>query len=178
MNLIKNVKNILDIKKTFYKNTYCEFTHTEFDFSKLETITTKSGSRYHYTEDGVYRYSNHWGRVANCRWKLKNIDNYKNQNWYVGFAKWSAFFDLKSVKKCCFLSVDFTKEEVLINFDENSNRFLFTINQALKRQKDIKSVFKNDKFLKYFDNPTEVKKRIISELINTGKSLQQIKLEI
>ena len=25
---------------------------------------------YFYTEEGVYRKSNHWGRVANCRWKM------------------------------------------------------------------------------------------------------------
>ena len=31
-------------------------------------------SRYWYTEDGVIRESNHWGRVASCRWNLYGLN--------------------------------------------------------------------------------------------------------
>ena len=47
-----------------------------------------SGSRYVYTSEGVYRYSDHWGRVATCLWTLagqsQSIDGW-------AFCPWSEF---------------------------------------------------------------------------------------
>ena len=59
----------------FFKHTYCQFEYKELSVLQEENIhfKSKSGSSYVYTEKGVYRYSNHWGRVANCRWKLNSI---------------------------------------------------------------------------------------------------------
>lgn len=165
--------------KNFFKNTYCEFQQVDFDFSNIEKFESKSGSKYHYTEKGVYRYSNHWGRVANCRWKLSNTSNYKNQQWYVGYANWSSFFDLDSTEKCFFIKVDFASEEITIhveNTTESTSKFLFSIQQVLQRKKDIQQVFKNDKWLKYVsESSSVVKENVIRQLINSDKCLQEIK---
>lgn len=165
--------------KNFFKNTYCEFQQVDFDFSNIEKFESKSGSKYHYTEKGVYRYSNHWGRVANCRWKLFNTKSYKNQQWCVGFANWSDFFDLDSTEECFFIEINFSSEEITIQVEKDikaSMNFLFSINKVLQRKKEIQQIFKNDKWLKYVaEDSYVVKKKVIGELISSDKSLQEIK---
>ena len=67
--------------KNFHKHTFClwtEVSQTDFDLQKPQFIS-KSGSEYYFTEKGVYRISNHWGRAANCRWRLITDSEYKNQ---------------------------------------------------------------------------------------------------
>ena len=64
----------------FFKHTFCEFKEiTNFKIPENINFSSKSDSTYFYTNEGVYRKSNHWGRVANCRWKLISTANYKNQ---------------------------------------------------------------------------------------------------
>lgn len=168
--------------KNFFRNTYCEFQQVDFDFSNINQFESKSGSKYHYTEKGVYRYSNHWGRVANCRWKLSGVENYKNQNWYVGYANWSDFFALNSTEKCFFVEVDLASEEIKISVENNiekSNRFLFSIGQAIRRKKEIQQVLKNDKWLQYIDAEIdEIKKELVIQLTNSSKKVSEIKSEI
>lgn len=59
---------------------------------------SKSGSKYWYEDDGVYRQSNHWGEgVASCDWFINgNLTDYANfantlEKDIVGFAKWNDF---------------------------------------------------------------------------------------
>lgn len=163
--------------KTFFKHTYCEFKTTEFNFSEVKNYTSKSGSVYHYTEKGVYRYSNHWGRVANCRWKLTNVEQYKNQNWYVGYADWTDFYDLQSLEKICYLKVDIDKQKVFICLDNTENHFLFSIQEAMRRKKEIMHFFNHAKWLKYVetDNINVLKKQILKELAGSNKKMKDIK---
>lgn len=165
--------------KNFFKNTYCEFKQVDFNFSTVEKFKSKSGSTYHYTEKGVYRYSNHWGRVANCRWKLLKTKNYKNQQWCVGYANWLDFFDLQSTEKYFFIEVKIIPEEICVKVEndiENSTKFLFSIQQALERKKEIQQIFINKKWLKYLDEDAEkVQEKVICQLINSTTSLQEIK---
>ncbi len=46
----------------FFKHTYCEFDKVNevLFLENKEHYKSKSGSLYFYTEEGVYRYSNHW----------------------------------------------------------------------------------------------------------------------
>lgn len=168
--------------KNFFKHTYCEFEQVNFDFSEVQQFESKSGSKYHYTKNGVYRYSNHWGRVANCRWVLSRVKKYKNQSWYVGFANWTDFFDLNAVEKCFFIDIDLASEEVFIKVEndiENSKKFLCTINQAIRRKKEIHQVLKNDKWMRYVNlNKTELKKELIIQVTNSFKSISDIKAEL
>lgn len=47
----------------------------------------KPSSFYWFTEDGVYRKSDHWGNVGDCYWKISN----HSKEAIIGFCKWSEF---------------------------------------------------------------------------------------
>lgn len=167
-------------KHNFFKHTYCEFVmQNDVDFFKEYTIhfKSKTASFYSYTKDGVYRYSNHWGRVANCRWKLIATNDFKNQAYHVGFAKWTDFYPLNEEEKQFFITVDFNSEKVTFQHQkERKDIFLFTSKEAKKRIGQIQTLFKEINWAKYFDDDIdELRKEIIYELINSNKSLQQIK---
>jgi len=168
----------------FFKHTYCEFEMIHNDFFKQESthFKSKSGSLYFYTEEGVYRYSNHWGRVANCRWKISGVEDYKNQNYYVGYANWIDFFSLKTSEKSFYLDVDFTKKEVEICCKQKNDittHSLMTLELALKKLKQIKTIFKEYKWALYFNENIDVlRKELIYNLINTEKDLHVIKQDL
>ncbi|WP_036823207.1 hypothetical protein [Polaribacter sp. Hel1_85] len=166
-------------KTNFFKHTFCEFNQIDdFEFPKNTNYKSKSESMYFYTHEGIYRKSNHWGRVANCRWKLIANDNYKNQQIVIGFAKWSNFYSINSSEKNFFIDVDFKKKSVKLQpKKENTTNYLFSFSEAQKRIKQITHLFKDDKWAKYFDDDIEIiRKNIISEFINSDKTLQEIKL--
>lgn len=165
-------------RNNFFKHTFCEFTQMEdFTFPEDTNYKSKSESMYFYTDTGVYRKSNHWGRVANCRWKLISNDNYKNQQIVIGFARWADFYPINSTEKIFFIDVDFDNKSVKpqTKKDKTTNR-LFTFSEAQKRTKQITQLFLDDKWAKYFDkNIAILQFEIISEFINSDKTLQELK---
>ena len=171
-------------KFNFYRNTYCEFEMQDIDFFEemKAHFQSKSGSYYYYTENGVFRYSNHWGRVANCRWKIQGIDNYKNQQYYVGYANWSSFYPLNSIDKVFYLEVDYTKAKASIKRVEEgleNNHFLMNSELVHQRLKQVQTLFKEYKWARYYEEDIDVlRKKIINKLVTTNKTLQQIKLEL
>ncbi|WP_075343054.1 hypothetical protein [Tenacibaculum agarivorans] len=169
-------------KTNFFKHTYCVFEYQDPEVLQEKDVhfKSKSGSSYVYTEKGVYRYSNHWGRVANCRWKLNGIDKYRNQNYYVGYANWSDFYSLTSNEKLFSLKVDFsTKRVEVYQPDENEAIPLFSVTVIFKKKKEVEEVFKNTKWMQYYDEEVEVlQKEIITELINSDATLKEIKLAL
>lgn len=173
---LKNYHNF-----NFFKHTYCEFEMVGDDLflDNKEHFKSKSGSLYYYTKAGIYRYSNHWGRVANCRWKISGIENYKNQNRYVGYANWSDFFPLNSFDKAFYLDVNTQngKTKIYRIKDSTSTKhFLMTLALAQKRLKEIKMLFKNDRWAMYFSENVEmVRSKLITKLINSDKPLQALK---
>lgn len=168
----------------FFKHTFCEFQQVDnFDFPENENYKSKSESQYFYTDEGVYRKSNHWGRVANCRWRLNNEAcsiAYKNQQTVIGFAKWTDFYPINSSKKIFFIDVNFEEKTVKLQSNkENTSNFLFSFSEAQKRIKQINHLFKDDKWAKYFDlDITTLRFKIISEFINSDKNLWEIKKSI
>lgn len=154
------------------------------DFFEEKSIhyKSKSGSLYYYTQNGVYRYSNHWGRVANCRWKISGIDAYKNQIYYVGYANWECFFQLNSDKKAFFLEVDYKTGSSKIKkvSDINCNlKGLISLDMAFKKQKEIKSLFKKYKWAAYYNEDIDVLRyALIENLINSNNTLQELKLNL
>lgn len=171
-------------KFNFYRSTYCEFEMQNINFfEKMKAhFQSKSGSYYYYTEDGVFRYSNHWGRVANCRWKIQGIEQYKNQSYYVGFANWSSFYPLNSTDKVFYLEVNYQENKVTIKRIQNNteaSKFLMTSELAHQRLKQIQTLFKEYKWAIYYEEDINVlRKQLIDKLINSTKSLQQLKLEL
>jgi len=165
----------------FFKHTYCEFVMKSESFFLENKIhyKSKSGSLYFYTSKGVYRYSNHWGRVANCRWKINGIENYKNQDRYVGYANWSDFYPLNNYDKAFYIDPNTQNGNgkiYRIKENHSTNNFLMTLEFALKRLKQIKLLFKDDRWALYFNENVEmVRSKLITKLINSDKPLQALK---
>lgn len=165
-------------KTNFFKHTFCEFTQVDdFEFPKKTNYKSKSESYYFYTEDGVYRKSNHWGRVANCRWKLISTENYKNQNIVIGFAKWSDFYPINSTEKNFYIAVDFELKMAKLQPKKgNTTTYLFSFFEAQKRIQQINHLFKNNKWANYYSlEIDELRYKIVNEFVNSEKTLQKIK---
>ena len=166
-------------RNNFFKHTFCEFKKVDHDFFDANQIhfKSKSGSQYLYTKEGVYRYSNHWGRVANCRWRLCSEETVKNQNQHLGFAKWTDFYPLNESEKQFYIAVDFDKR--LVNVQHSATKkeaFLFFATTAQKKVYHIRKLFADDKWAKYFEEDViPLRKKIITAYINSNKSLQEIK---
>ncbi|MGB0896371.1 MAG: hypothetical protein ACPGU9_00985 [Flavobacteriaceae bacterium] len=165
----------------FFKHTYCEFVEVSSNIfeNNIAHYTSKSDSQYHYTDEGVYRYSDHWGRVANCRWKLIANSDFKNQQMHLGFAKWSDFYHMNDTEKLFFIQVNF--ETAQVNFQHhalatNTTPYLFTALDAQKRVKHIRQLLKEDKWATYFEmNISELRRAIITDYINSSASIQALK---
>lgn len=168
-------------KFNFFKHTYCEF--VEVASSVFENnaahYKSKSDSRYHYTKDGVYRYSDHWGRVANCRWKLIANSEFKSQKLHLGFAKWSDFYHINDTDKLFFIQVDFELKKVNFQHIQNNldlTKVLFSAIETQKRVKHIRQLLSEDKWAKYFDCDIDVlREQVITDYISTQNSLANIK---
>jgi len=168
-------------KHNFFKHTYCEFKEVSEDLFKENPAhyKSKSDSLYHYTHEGVYRYADHWGRVANCRWKLSANDNYKSQQYHLGFAKWVDFCPLNNTDKLFFIEVNYESEKVTfqhVKLAKAAPKQLFTALEAQKRVGQIRKLFEDDKWAKYFELAIdELRKKVIEKLSDTTQTLQQIK---
>lgn len=153
------------VAKTFFKE-------------KSPHYKSKSGSLYVYSEKGVYRYSNHWGRVANCRWKIKGIEDYKNQHYYVGYAEWSNFHPLNSSEKIFYIEVATNGEAKLFNIKNTASNepFLMRLDFAFERLKQLKILYKDYKWATYYNENVHLVRNILTEkLISSDKTLQELK---
>ncbi|MGB1270098.1 MAG: hypothetical protein ACPG45_10215 [Flavobacteriaceae bacterium] len=168
-------------KYNFFKHTYCEFVEvssTLFEENKVH-YKSKSDSQYFYTKEGVYRYSDHWGRVANCRWKLLPNSDFKNQKMHLGYANWVDFYHLNDTDKLFFIQVDL--KLLKVNFQHkgqaiDSTPFLFTAMEAQKRVKQIRLLLKEDKWAKYYTTDiNELRQNIILAYINSNTTIQVLK---
>lgn len=151
----------------------------DFVFPENTHYKSKSNSYYFYTDKGVYRKSNHWGRVANCRWRLLSDEKIKNQNYYVGFAKWIDFYALNEAEKQFYIAVDFKNKTVGFHHKATKeDAFLFFAETAQKKVTQIRKLFVDEKWANYFEEDLEtLQKKIITTYINSNKTLQEIKLE-
>ena len=169
-------------KGNFFKHTYCVFDERSFDEIKdfQHNFISQSGSTYFYTDLGLYRISNHWGRVANCRWRLNSLDK-KCQDLKLGFAKWSNFYPNNENENLFY-----------IEWEESSNSFTYkhkfeakdttelyfrTADQTAKVLKDLKEINETNTWAKYlvFDDYLELKKQVSHLLISTNKSFLEVK---
>lgn len=168
-------------KQNFFKHTYCEFlaVDTKVFTDNRAHFKSKSDSQYYYTKEGVYRYSNHWGRVANCRWKLISNKACKSQDYHVGYAKWTDFYPINSNEKQFYITVDFQLKKVNFQHRDISSEgtvFLFTPVEAQKRVKQIRLLLTETKWAKYFTQDiNDLREQLINEFCNSNVSLQDLK---
>ncbi len=171
-------------KLNFHYRTFCIFAAVDLEVIKdlKPNFKSKSGSSYYFTEVGVYRLSNHWGRAANCKWRL--ISDAKNTNrTKLGFANWNTFYPDNDFEKLYFIEVDYDKQSVNYFHKKNENylsdKILRTSTETTKRIKQIRILFQETAWTKHLkdENPEVLRKEIIYKLITSTKSFQEIRRE-
>lgn len=172
-------------QNNFHKHTFCLW--QEIHFSEIENLPinykSKSGSEYIISETGVYRLSNHWGRAANCRWRLIPLDNYKNQQTKVGFAKWTDFYPNNENEKLFFIQVDFNTNKIYFNHKSSLvGKETFVLRNARDtsmRIKIIKEILTETAWSKHleYENIDVLRNKIVYELISSDKSFIELKKE-
>lgn len=165
----------------FFKNTFAVFKKSDqpLNFAKPHYIS-KHGSQYFFCEEGVYRYSNHWGRVGNCRWRLENID-FKQQTNYWGFCKWTDFHNNEDGLPLYFIE-KIDAETFSYNHKNNAtngNVVLRSAADTAKILKKINELQQDSSWAKYltYSNYDQLLQYFICQLIHTNKPFIKIKQE-
>ncbi|MEO8516845.1 MAG: hypothetical protein ABI426_08875 [Flavobacterium sp.] len=165
-----------------FKNTFCVFQEVELQLieGKKADFSSDSGSLYFYTKEGMFRLSNHWGRLANSKWRLVSEIESKEKT-KLGFASWNDFHPDNATENLYYLEVDYVKETVLYQHKNNPNfddkAILRTALETTKRIKQARNILTLTNWAKYLEHSdiNELRKEIITQLIYTNKSLEEIK---
>ncbi|WP_264550296.1 hypothetical protein [Flavobacterium sp. N2820] len=170
-------------KTNFHKHTFCEF--VEVDATAILTIDwqykSKSGSSYCFTDEGVYRSSNHWGRAANCRWRLISEIKNPNQKERVGYAKWTDFYPNNETENFFYVEVNFETKEVTFQHKNNpkydGKAVLRNAAETAKVIRQIKEILESDAWAKYldYDDLEVLRKEIITDYLTTNKKFIELK---
>lgn len=170
-------------RNNFHKHTFCLFQQVEVSsIADLKLgYKSDSGSEYYFTEVGVYRKSNHWGRAANCRWRLIPNSAYKNQTEIIGFARWTDFYPNNETEQLFYIELD--GEEVHFYHKDNPNynqQILRNASETAKRIKEIKEVLQRDSWAKYLnlDDFESKKAKILADLVNTNETFVNLKTKL
>lgn len=87
----------------FPKEKFNVIGYGETDENMVQVLTNEVSSKYWYTENGVYRLSDHWNFVASCWWavldiseSIKNIElvyieDFSDNNNILGYCNFSDF---------------------------------------------------------------------------------------
>lgn len=170
-------------KTNFHKHTFCEF--VEVDATAIPNIDwqykSKSGSSYCFTDEGVYRSSNHWGRAANCRWRLISEIKNPNQKERVGYAKWTDFYPNNETENFFYVEVNFETKEVTFQHKNNpkydGKAVLRNAAETAKVIRQIKEILESDAWSKYldYDDLEVLRKEIITDYLTTNKKFIELK---
>ncbi len=166
-------------KRKSIKNTFCVFTEVDQELiaNKNPDYKSNSGSTYFYTNDGVFRLSNHWGRAANSKWRLVGNKN-STAKTRLGFAYWDAFHPDNETEKLYFIEVDYKTQTVNYNHKNNLSKqnkaVLRTSEATAKTIKQIRQLFTDYKWTKYY-NIENIQQIVIDQLLFSEKSLSHIK---
>lgn len=166
-----------------FKNTFCVFHEVSIDSIlglKIQ-FDSKSGSKYYYTIQGMYRLSNHWGRLANSKWRLEPLESATDSKIKLGFASWDTFYPDNALEELYYLEADYKKKIVNYQHKNNPNydnkAILRTSFETTKRIKQARNLFNLTSWAKYFDyeDLDFLRQKIIDQLIFTNKPLEDIK---
>ena len=171
--------------KTF-KNTFCVFKEVALQeiATKEVDYVSKSGSSYYYTATGMYRLSNHWGRLANSKWRLEPMVPETSYKFKLGFAFWIDFYPDNDTEKLYYIAVNYDTK--MANYQHKNNpeydqrAILRTSFETAKKLKQIRNLFALTSWAKHleYEDIDFLRQKIITELIYSDKPLDQIKREI
>jgi hypothetical protein len=166
-----------------FKNTFCVF--QEVLLEKIKDLKvqydSKSGSKYFYTKEGMFRLSNHWGRLANSKWRLEPMEPETESKFKIGYAAWDAFYPDNADDELYYLEVNYSKNTVNYQHKNNPNYdskpILRTSFETTKKIKQIRNLLALTSWAKYFEyeDIEELRKVIIEQLIYTNMTLDEIK---
>ena len=161
----------------FFKHTFCIFIEQQNLPLGAPDYTSKNGSTYYFTPDGVYRESNHWGRAANCRWPLQGKAHH-SQKRSVGFARWEDFYPNDEDQLIFY--IEKTDKGYRYNHKNNprydGKAVLRSASATQKILKQIKEIEANPSWMNYFKESTEeLQKYFIDQLIYSKTSLHALK---
>ena len=169
-----------------FKNTFCVFHDVlpEAVEGLQVQFESKAGSSYYYTTKGMYRLSNHWGRLANSKWRLIAMEPETASKYKIGFAKWECFYPDNATEKLYYLEMDYAKNTV--NYQHKNNpgynqkAVLRTSAATTKRIKQVRNLIELTSWAKHFecDDINLLRSLIIEELIYTDKTLDTVKREV
>jgi hypothetical protein len=129
----------------------------------------------------MYRLSNHWGRLANSKWRLEPLVPETSSKTKLGFATWNSFYSDNSEEELYYLEVDYNKKTLNYQHKNNPNfdlkPVLRTSFETTKKIKQIRNLFALTSWAKYYnyDDLDVLRKTIIDQLIFTNKTLDEIK---
>lgn len=132
----------------------------------------------------MYRLSNHWGRLANSKWRLEPLEPESESKIKLGFASWSNFYSDNDVDELYYLEANYIKKTVNYQHKNNPNydkkAILRTSFETAKKIKQIRNLFTLTSWAKYFeyDDLDVLRKQIIDKLIFTNRTLEEIKREM
>lgn len=166
-----------------FKNTFCVFKEVsvqEIENKKID-FKSKSGSSYYYTKLGMYRMSNHWGRLANSKWRLEPLEFETSNKFKLGFALWTDFYPDNAIEELYYIEIDFELKKVNYQHKNNPNydkkAVLRTSFNTAKKIKQIRNLLNLTSWANHFHyhKLDDLRKLIITELIYTVKPLEDIK---
>lgn len=173
-------------RNNFHKHTFCVF--KEVDSASLNALSpnykSDSGSSYYFTEAGVYRVSNHWGRAANCRWRLESDTVKTNQTMRVGYANWTDFYPNNEKENLFYLQVNFETKEVHFQHKDHpeydGKAIVRNASATAKVIRQVKELLTSDIWAKYLevDNIEETRRGIINQLVFSTATLIEIKRKL
>lgn len=166
-------------RHNFFKHTFCVFQERESLPHETPDYVSEKGSRYYFTDEGVYRVSNHWGRAANCRWPLVS-SKHQSQQWSIGFALWINFFPNNEHEPLFFI------EAQDHGFSYNHKNSAAYDGKAILRNaaatkkvlQQIHEIAQEPRWFAYFNESAEqLKTYFIDQLIHRSVSLHTLKAE-
>lgn len=180
------MKEKIYLKPNSFKNTFCVFEEVSLDEITNKTCNYKSisGSSYYYSELGMHRLSNHWGRLANSKWRLEPLKPETQSKFKLGFALWENFYKDNAIEKLYYIRANF--DENTVNYQHKNNpdydnkAILRTSFETTKKIKQIRNLQNLTSWSKHFDyiDLDVLRKKIINELIYSDATLENIKRDI
>lgn len=170
-------------KSNFHTHTFCVFEEKPLSAISdlIPNYRSKSGSSYFFTKEGVYRLSDHWGRAANCKWRLETNEKAKGRR--LGFALWTAFHPDNETEKLYYIDYNPMNGTLVYqhknNLRDNESKALFSAAEVTKRIREIRGLFTSEAWARHFDEDIDVlRSRIIDDVAIHGKSLQQARISL